>query len=318
MKEIHKRLYAWYATNGRYDLPWRNTDDVYHIYLSEVMLQQTQVQTVLERYYFPFLEKFPTLQALAEGSLDEVLKLWEGLGYYTRAKNLHKTAQISAPALPKTYDALLKLPGIGKNTASAICAFAYRQKRAVMEANVRRVLCRFYALDDPGEEFLIQKAHALLDEENPFDYNQAMMDLGAIVCRPGEPACEVCAFASVCRAKELDCYDFPVKKQRRVPLRKEIIIVRVYEDKIVLKQRKGRFLHGLWGFESSDKTGGRRVGTIRHQYTHFKLENEVYVEYLQKECANMFTPEEIYTLALSTVDKKILKLLDREGITTRP
>jgi A/G-specific adenine glycosylase len=317
MKAIHQKLYSWYSRHGRHDLPWRNSNDPYHIYLSEVMLQQTQVQTVLERYYFPFLEKFPTLQALAEASLDEVLKMWEGLGYYTRAGNLHKTAQLTAPSLPDSYEALLALPGIGKNTASAICAFAYRQKRAVMEANVRRVLCRIYALDEPKETELIEKAHALLDEAHPFDYNQAMMDLGAMVCTPRDPACDVCAFAPICRACALECYDFPVKKRRSVPLRKEIVVVQICEEKIALKQRSGRFLHGLWGFAASQEARGEYVGRVRHQYTHFKLENEVYVAFGNEVSSQMFTLDEIRTLALSTVDRKILQLLERAGFTSR-
>ena len=160
---VHKKLHDWYAKNGRTDLPWRNTDDPYHIYISEVMLQQTQVKTVLERYYFQFLEKFPSLEVLSRADLDEVLKMWEGLGYYTRAKNLHKTAQIIQPKLPKTYEALLKLPGIGKNTASAICAFAYKQNLAVMEANVKRILCRIHVLKNPKEEELRELALEMLD-----------------------------------------------------------------------------------------------------------------------------------------------------------
>ncbi|MDQ7047129.1 MAG: hypothetical protein Q9M39_05735 [Sulfurovum sp.] len=128
-------IQKWYKTQGRRTLPWRTTKDPYPIYLSEVMLQQTQVKTVLERYYFPFLEKFPTLQALGNANLDEVLKMWEGLGYYNRAKNLHKTAQLliqgqphnSSPTLPSSIEELIKLPGIGKNTAHAIATFAYKK-----------------------------------------------------------------------------------------------------------------------------------------------------------------------------------------------
>ncbi len=313
MRKIYDTLYRWYAKEGRHDLPWRNTDDAYRIYLSEVMLQQTQVKTVLQRYYFPFLKRFPTLQALADAPLDEVLKMWEGLGYYTRAKNLHRTAQLSAPSLPQTYDALLALPGIGKNTAAAICAFAYRQKRAVMEANVRRVLCRIYALDDPSEKILIEKAHTLLDETDPFTYNQAMMDLGALVCQPKERRCDVCAFAPICRAAELGCYDFPVKKKRKVPIRHVDIVVQKYRDKFHLRQREGRFLHGLWGFVQSDIPVGKWIGSVTHQYTHFKLEADVWLHEVSNEFEHMFTLEEIEKLALSTVDKKIVTLLRVEG-----
>jgi A/G-specific adenine glycosylase len=314
MQKIHQKLHLWYAQNGRHDLPWRKTEDPYHIYLSEVMLQQTQVKTVLERYYFPFLEKFPTLQALADAPLDEVLKMWEGLGYYTRAKNLHKAAQIAAPELPRTYDGLLALPGIGKNTASAICAFAYRQKRAVMEANVRRILCRLYVLDDPKEDELIQKANALLDNSNPFDYNQAMMDIGTMVCSLKNPFCCKCPFEEICQARALGCYDFPVKKSRKVPTRKEIVVVEFYQQKVKLIQREGRFLHGLWGFPSSDNAKGESIGEVRHQYTHFKLELSLFLFHCKEEKRNMFTREEIEDLALSTVDRKIVRLLEKRGL----
>ena len=314
MQTIHKKLYDWYASHGRKDLPWRNSDNPYHIYLSEVMLQQTQVKTVLERYYFPFLEKFPDLQRLADAPLDNVLKMWEGLGYYTRAKNLHKTAQLTAPLLPEEYDALLKLPGIGKNTASAICAFAYRQKRAVMEANVRRIICRLYALDDPKEEELIEKAHHLLDESNPYDYNQAMMDIGSMVCTPKTPQCTLCPFASMCQAYTLDCYDFPVKKLRKVPTRDENILAEICEGKVRLIQREGRFLHGLYGFPTVLETIGERVGKVRHQYTHFKLEVTVFVQYVPSGNNGFFSKEEITDLALSTVDKKIVRLLEKADL----
>ncbi|MCF6207297.1 MAG: A/G-specific adenine glycosylase, partial [Sulfurovum sp.] len=161
LEKTHRQIREWYAKNGRHDLPWRTTDDPYRIYLSEVMLQQTQVKTVLERFYFPFLEKFPTLKALGSAPLDEVLKAWEGLGYYNRAKNLHKTAQLLiqkgqvqgiAPTMPENIDSLVKLPGIGKNTAHAIAAFAFNKPVPVMEANVRRILCRIHRIKTPNDK----------------------------------------------------------------------------------------------------------------------------------------------------------------------
>jgi A/G-specific adenine glycosylase len=317
MQTIYKKLYTWYDREGRKSLPWRTTDDPYHIYLSEVMLQQTQVKTVLERYYFPFLERFPSLQVLAEATLDEVLKMWEGLGYYSRAKNLHKTASLTAPQLPDSYEELLALPGIGENTAAAICAFAYRQKYAVMEANIRRIICRLYGLDDPSKKELFKKAHTLLDEDDPFTYNQAMMDIGAMVCRLKEPRCEICPFVSICQAHALGVYDFPVKKAKKVPTRRECVVVLHNEGRVSLVQRSGNFLHGLWGFPASDRASGRKIGEVHHQYTHFKLEVTVYV----KRCSNsdipLFSDGEIDNMALSTVDKKILKLLEKEGITSR-
>ena len=134
-KKTHKQIQNWYALHGRRELPWRTTDDPYHIYLSEVMLQQTQVKTVLERYYFPFLKKFPTLKVLGDAHLDDVLKMWEGLGYYNRARNLHKTASL-VTSLPTDVEELIKLPGIGKNTAHALSVFAFKKAVPVMEALV--------------------------------------------------------------------------------------------------------------------------------------------------------------------------------------
>lgn len=187
LDKFHARLHTWYRQHGRHHLPWRNTDDPYPIWLSEVMLQQTQVQTVLERFYFPFLERFPNIAALAAAEEQEVLKCWQGLGYYTRARNLHKAARIVQSTLPETVEALHQLPGIGRNTAHAIAAFAFRQPVAIMEANVKRILCRIFALEKPSEAELWQRATELLDTHNPFDYNQAMMDIGAGVCTPDAP-----------------------------------------------------------------------------------------------------------------------------------
>ncbi len=305
---VHKKLHDWYAKYGRKELPWRNTDDAYHIYISEVMLQQTQVKTVLERYYFQFLEKFPTLSDLAVADLDEVLKMWEGLGYYTRAKNLHKAAQITEPKLPETYEELLNLPGIGKNTASAICAFAYRQNLAVMEANVKRILCRIHVLKNPKEEFLRDLAFEMLDHKNPYDHNQAMMDIGATICKVKNPKCEECPFSMICKAYKEENFLYPEKKRKIVPTRKVDIVVRHHNKKFYLKQREGRFLHGLWGFEAVDEVlnEAQFLVDVEQKYTHFKLEAKVYL--VQKEDYEdcYFSVDEIEKIALSSVDKKIL------------
>ncbi len=155
-------LLQWYEKNGRHDLPWRTTDKPYHIYLSEIMLQQTQVKTVLERFYFPFLERFPTLDDLAASHLDDVLKMWEGLGYYTRAKNLHAAAQQCNGMLPTTANDLLKLPGIGRSTAHAVAAFAYRESLPILDANVKRILHRYFALQERSEKKLWEYSYTLI------------------------------------------------------------------------------------------------------------------------------------------------------------
>ncbi len=318
MKQTHKNIQIWYKKHGRVDLPWRTTHDPYHIYLSEVMLQQTQVKTVLERYYFPFLKKFPTLKALGKAPLDDVLKMWEGLGYYNRAKNLHKTAQIlihgqthrSAPTLPPNIDALIKLPGIGKNTAHAVATFAYNKPVPIMEANVKRILCRLHKLKTPNEKQLWSIAYTLVDRKNPFDYNQAMMDIGSSICTPKNPDCNHCPLADICQGKDEPTL-YPEKKKSVVPTREQHIMITVYNDKLSLTQRTGKFLHGLWGFEAIEVPlcASEYIGEVKHTYTHFKLICKVYVYYaIDVKEAHYFSIEEIQKLAISKVDDKIVKL----------
>jgi len=309
MKNIHKNIHKWYKDNGRLDLPWRTTTDSYHIYLSEVMLQQTQVATVLERYYFPFLKKFPTLKALGKAPLDDVLKMWEGLGYYNRAKNLHKTATL-IEELPSDIDELIKLPGIGINTAHAVATFAYKKPVPIMEANVKRILCRLHKLISPTDKELWKIAYNLVDEENPFDYNQAMMDIGSTICTPKNPQCELCPLSNICRGKNEPTL-YPIKKKRIVPTREQNIMLSVYNDKLSLTQRTGKFLHGLWGFPSTEipLCASEYIGEVTHVYTHFKLICKVYVyDELDKEQDNYFNTDEIRKLAISKVDEKILNL----------
>ena len=325
MKHIHTLIQKWYKIHGRLDLPWRTTHNPYHIYLSEVMLQQTQVKTVLERYYFPFLKKFPTLKILSEAALDDVLKMWEGLGYYNRAKNLHKTANILtqegkakdlSPALPLDIEALIKLPGIGKNTAHAVAAFAYKKPVPIMEANVKRILCRLKKLKSPTDKELWKIAYDLVDKQNPFDYNQAMMDIGATLCTPKNPNCPICPLSTICQGKDEPTL-YPTKKKRIVPTREQNIMLHVYNDKLSLFQRQGNFLHGLWGFEVVEvpQCACEYIGQVTHVYTHFKLICKVYMyDELDKEQEHYFNITDIQKLAISKVDDKILKLyLDTIG-----
>jgi len=308
-RQTHEQIQKWYQDHGRKELPWRITDDPYHIYLSEVMLQQTQVKTVLERYYFPFLRKFPTLKALGEAHLDDVLKMWEGLGYYNRAKNLHKTATL-VTTLPTDIEELVNLPGIGKNTAHAVATFAFKQPVPIMEANVKRILCRLNRLKTPTEKELWEIAYRMVNKENPFDYNQAMMDIGATICTPKNPLCDLCPLLKICKGRDEPTL-FPTKKKRTVPLREENIMISVYNDTLSLAQRKGKFLHGLWGFESIEVPlcASEYLGEVTHIYTHFKLVCKVYIYHeIDKEKEDYFTTKEIQKLAISKVDDKILKL----------
>lgn len=311
-KKAHNLLYQWYQQHGRHDLPWRHIDDAYKIWVSEIMLQQTQVKTVLERFYFPFIQAFPTLKDLANAREDEVLKKWEGLGYYTRARNLHKTAQLCSSALPLTVKELIALPGIGQSTAHAVAAFAYKTPVPIMDANVKRILYRIFAIKKASDKDLWNMAYTFFDETRPYDFNQAMMDLGSSVCTAKLIMCKACPYETVCKGKN-DPLLYPTKKTKKTtPIRQKHIIIHAHKNKLALKQRQSRFLNGLWGFSEYDThediAFSCKLGDITHTYSHFKLEGKVYLHnnYIQEH--EWFTLKEIKTLALSTADHKALAL----------
>ena len=300
--EVSRRLLAWYGNEGR-DLPWRQTRDPYRIWLSEIMLQQTTVAAVIP-YYERFLLQFPTLPALASASLDEVITLWAGLGYYSRARNLHRTAQQlvaeQGGAFPESIDALAALPGIGRSTAGAILAIAFDKPAPILDGNVRRVLVRLFAwMDDPrsarAEKQLWAWAEALTPEDRPHDYTQAIMDLGAMVCTPRAPDCDDCPVQKICQAfqKGLTA-DLPVvRKKPKIPVRQQVGLIVCSPDGFLLRQRPPEgLLGGLWEFPTLDLPAGltaeqagarllsdlslrgslKKSGEIRHAYSHFKLE----------------------------------------------
>ena len=310
-KKTHRKIEEWYRHNGRHDLPWRGTDDAYKIWVSEIMLQQTQVKTVLERFYFPFLETFPTLETLAQASEDEVLKMWEGLGYYTRCRNLHKTAKICQYELPKTVDELVALPGIGQSTAHAVAAFAYHTPVPILDANVKRILYRVFGVKEAKDKKLWEMAYRLFDEENPYAYNQALMDIGATLCQAKSVDCDSCPFQSVCKATLDTPLSYPQKKQKRAtPKRVRHIVLHEQEGKFALRQRRSRLLNGLWGFmEHEDPQEATVIGEIVHKYTHFHLYATVYHTSKPVEDVTWFTLQEIKELALSGADHKVLALL---------
>lgn len=313
-KEAHNSLLQWYKINGRHDLPWRNTDDVYKIYLSEIMLQQTQVKTVLERFYFPFLNRFPTFSDVSQSDLDDVLKMWEGLGYYTRAKNLHLAAKKCQGLFPKNASELLELPGVGRSTAHAISAFAYKEPLPILDANVKRILHRYFAILKRDEKLLWKAAYELFDVKHPFEYNQAMMDIGSLVCLAKKPLCAVCPFEKGCAGKSTP-QKYPEAKVKKIkPIRNRIIIAYKHNDKFALLQSKERFLHGLWGFpqyEVFEHNEEVFLGHITQQYSHFTLQAGVYAcdaDYVNEEC-EWFSISEIANLSLSRADHKVLKLI---------
>ncbi len=218
MKSFSSPLLAWYRKNKR-DLPWRHTRDPYKIWLCEIIMQQTRVAQGLS-YYNRFVEKFPTPAALAGASQDEVLKLWQGLGYYSRARNLHAAAKSMHGKFPKTYDGVRALKGVGDYTAAAICSIAYNMPYAVVDGNVYRVLARVFGITTPidstgGKKQFTALAQKLLDKKNPGDYNQAVMDFGAMVCTPQASACLTCPLAKICVARKQGTQEkLPVKAQK--------------------------------------------------------------------------------------------------------
>lgn len=321
-KEVHKSLLDWYEENGRHDLPWRLTNDPYKVYVSEIMLQQTQVKTVLERFYFPFLEAFPTLSDVASSELDDVLKKWEGLGYYTRARNLHAAARQCGDKLPDNAHELQKLPGIGRSTAHAISAFAYRESLPILDANIKRILHRYFALRERNEKKLWEYAYTLFDSAHPFEYNQAMMDLGATLCLPKKPLCPLCPYEAVCGGKESPL-SYPEPKTKKIkPIRERTILLYRRNNRFALKQRQSRFLHGLWGFVETEvaiTSIHGYLGNITQHYSHFTLEAKVYMsdEAFDDEAFEWFELSEITPLSLSRADHKAIALLrynlEKEG-----
>jgi A/G-specific adenine glycosylase len=219
-------LQQWYALNKR-DLPWRETCSPYHIWLSEIILQQTRVAQGLG-YYKRFISHYPAIEDLSHAPVDEILKLWQGLGYYTRARNLHDTAKYVVTELngifPQKYADLLKLKGIGRYTAAAIASFAYREPVAVVDGNVIRVLSRIFGIDVPsdsiqGKEALYQKADHILDKLNPHIHNQAIMEFGALVCLPKNPQCQACPLSDICIAQKNNKVNLLPVKSVKKPLR---------------------------------------------------------------------------------------------------
>lgn len=246
-------LIIWYLSNKR-DLPWRKKSDPYHIWLSEIMLQQTRVEQGLP-YYHKFTEAFPDVFALAKAPASKVLKLWQGLGYYSRARNLHQAAKFIAYELegvfPDNYSELKKLKGVGDYTASAIASICFNQPVAVVDGNVYRVLSRYFNIDTPinsaaGIKEFKSLATKLLDKGQPSLFNQGLMEFGALQCKPRNPLCETCPFNDSCLAlKENKIHDLPVKlKKGKVKKRYfNYLVVSSEENTTLLQQRKGK---GIW------------------------------------------------------------------------
>lgn len=300
--ELRRSLLSWYAYQGR-ELPWRNTSDPYAIWVSEIMLQQTQVKTVLP-YYQRWLEHFPTIQSLAEAEQQAVLILWQGLGYYARARNLHLAAQkvISdyGGQFPTQIEEVLKLPGIGRTTAGGILSSAFHQTLPILDGNVKRVLARLAGLLIPTKyalSFLWKGSELLLDPHDPKAFNQALMDLGATVCTPKQPTCLLCPWSNVCQAHHLNLQSVIPMSETREPIPHKLIGVAVIWNEqgqiLIDKRPQSGLLGGLWEFPGGKLEPNETLAecvvreiqeelgicievlehfmTLDHAYTHFKV-----------------------------------------------
>lgn len=304
-------LETWYHANSR-DLPWRHTRDSYHIWLSEIMLQQTQVTTVIP-YYKRFLAKFPTVHDLAQAEEDSVLKMWEGLGYYARCRNMHKAAKIVSTdfkgEFPDTLEAMSALPGIGISTAGAILTFSKGQRHPLLDGNVKRVLSRLYNVNDNPAKSAVQKqmwqysTDLLAESTDPFTFNQAIMELGATMCVPKNPQCLICPMHIYCDAAHAGTqHERPIKTEKKTTPHHHIgaAIIWNTKGKILIQQRpKEGLLGGLWEFpggkqeenetleetvhrEIDEELGitldvGKKLVSVKHAYSHFKITLHAYV-----------------------------------------
>lgn len=245
-------LLEWFDVHGRHDLPWQVADDPYKVWVSEIMLQQTQVKTVLQ-YFDRFIARFPTVQDLGTATWDEVAPYWAGLGYYARARNLHKAAGIVATQghFPETLEEWIALPGIGRSTAGALMSLGLRKYGVIMDGNVKRVLSRFFAIEDDlskpiHERAMWQLAEELCPHERNHDYTQAIMDLGATVCTPRKPLCLYCPMQQYCQAHQQGLEnELPFKKAKKpVPVKSAQVLILQCGDQWLWQQRPNT---GLWG-----------------------------------------------------------------------
>lgn len=336
-KEFRKDLLLWYQKNKR-DLPWRKTTNPYYIWLSEIMLQQTQVQTVIP-YYLNFIKTFPTIKDLATASLEDVYKCWEGLGYYSRARNLQFASnQIISQfdgIFPQNYDDILTLKGIGPYTAAAISSIAFQYPKGVVDGNVLRILSRVYekegniALDKTKKEFQIL-CDDLIDTNDPSSFNQALMDLGATICKPQNPLCDTCPIQKHCQA-------FKHQKQGLLPINikkinhQEINYITgliYYEDQLFLLKNPDGLLSGLYGLpqynvespnafeETFNEEYNENIEIysfqkmVKHVFTHRTWKMYVYLaRFTSKPNLSLYSLEEIDSLPISTAHKKVIKLI---------
>jgi A/G-specific adenine glycosylase len=304
--QVQKNLLSWYKSDGRHHLVWRKTKDIYHIYLSEIMLQQTQVNRVQSEYYPRFLKQFPTLEKLSKASLDEVLSLWSGLGYYSRARNLHKTAQICKKKLPNSMEELQKLPGIGKYTASAICSFGYHQNVSVVDTNIARVLKRYFAYKDVTDTKIWEAADKFLNSIEPTKHNLALMDLGSMICTPKEPLCEECPLNRYCTGRE-DPESYTQKKKKEYESLELFYGIYIKDEKIALVKTSGSMYKEMLELPTVDPIEENFLGKFKHSYTKYRLSVNLYKSDIISDEIIWIELKKIDTSPISSLTKKALK-----------
>ncbi len=324
------RLLDFYNARGR-QLPWRETRDPYRILISEVMLQQTQVETVKD-YYRRFLERFPNFESLAQSPTEEVLGMWSGLGYYSRARRLHQTAQavLERGGLPQTEEELLELPGVGPYTAAALASIAFGRVALALDGNALRVLCRLYGLTDSPQSKAVQRrlrqeVVPSIPPQQAGDFTQALMELGATVCKPRNPHCGECPWARGCRARRRDLIDrIPAAKKKRPVEEVSWSAALVTQGARVLLIRRATVpLKGLWVPPLADDlealrhdfklTDLRPLGETRHGITHRRIRTTVYTARLQGHPeleSRWFTAEELGGVGLPSYTQKVLALVE--------
>ena len=335
--QFPSRLLAWFDVHGRHDLPWQIKDDPYKVWVSEIMLQQTQVKTVLN-YYDRFIQRFPTVDSLASATWDEVAPYWAGLGYYARARNLHKAAQqvVELGNFPQDLDGWMALSGIGRSTGGALMSLGLGKFGVIMDGNVKRVLSRYFAIEGDlskpaNEKPLWALAESLVPMDRHASYTQAIMDLGATICTPKKPLCLYCPMREDCQAYLQDrVLDLPEKKLKKtVPIKHAHVMIIQHDAQWLWLKRPSE---GLWGglyslpiiedeqefssFINENQLTASAQAEVKHQFTHFTwmLNCQLFVvdqikfnDFAQQFNAEPVLPTQLKSLALPTAMKKIIK-----------
>lgn len=338
MSDISKKLLKWYHKNKR-ELPWRKVNDPYAIWVSEVMLQQTQVNTVIP-YYLRFIAEFPTVTALAQAEQDHVLKMWEGLGYYSRAINLHKSSQIVQQEyngeVPSDPICFKKLMGVGDYINAAVQSIAFDHPLPVIDGNVKRVLSRLFEMTEAVNDIKFfktyhERAEQLLDRENSGDYNQSIMELGAMVCKPRQMLCDKCPIHQYCQAFLNNTINqFPKRKMKqKIPSENWVAAIIQKKDKVLLTRRKtGGFLGGLWEFPGGKIENNqiimescqryiheklnihisiqKHLTQVKHTYTHFKQTMDVFLCEFQSGKIKLNGPADYHWISWSEINRYAL------------